>query len=74
MFAAAVGALHDQVIDRRQRLGIANDGQAGTADVAGEGEASAAPSVSRIDGRRTEDVAGVVGLHRQLAVELVGVR
>ena len=65
--AAAVGALHDQVVGGRQGFGIADDGQAGPAHVAGEGQAHGRRSgrVVQHDVGRAQDVAGIVGLVAQ---------
>ena len=73
MLAAAVGAFHNQVVDRRQGFGIADDGQPRTADVARESEPHLACRSAR--STTTEDMAGVVRLHRQSAPPMsVGVR
>ena len=40
MLPAPVRAFHDEVIDRRERLGIADDRQAGASDIARESQAA----------------------------------
>jgi hypothetical protein len=65
--AAAVGALHDQVVRARHSLGIADDGQVGAADVAGVGEAERrAPHCAvQHDAGGSENMSGVPGLVAQ---------
>src|ERR1039458_5260161 len=72
MQAAAVGALHDEVVGGRHLLGIADDGQIGPSDVAGVGQAQgcAARCLVQHDAGGTEDVAGVVGFIAQGAGQL----
>ncbi len=57
--AVAVGAFEDQVVDGIEGLRVADDGEAGAADVAGKAQAHAVGFDDHRAG--TEHVAGVVG-------------
>src|SRR5579859_7458864 len=56
MQTVAVGALHDEAVDRWHRLRVAHDGEAGASDVAGEGQADglAGSVLTQHDARGTE--------------------
>ena len=49
MNAVAVGAFHDQVVDRRQCFGIANDRQSGTAEIAAEAQPDFASGILQFE-------------------------
>ena len=78
MHAVGVGALDDEHVGgpvRRGRLGIADDGQAGAADVAREHEARRPARRGDVehDRRAAQDVAGVVERERDAREDLRGV-
>ena len=68
MEAAAVGAFHDQVIGGRHDFGVADDGQIGTADVARKDQANRRRTggIPQHQVRRSQDMAGVIGLVREV--------
>lgn len=68
MEAIAIGGLHDEVVAMGQGLGVANDGQMGTAHVAGEADAGVA--VVENDGDTAEHVAGFHGFEVESVAEI----
>ncbi len=74
MNPVAVGAFHDQIVGRRQRLGIANDGQSATAQVARETQPDLFPARLQLQehGCRSEDMPGFERLINDAGANLSG--
>ena len=60
VYPVAVGAFHDEVVDRGHRLGIANDGQSGPPQVARKAKPNLLPAGLQLQahGGRSEDMPG----------------
>ena len=68
----AVGALHDEVVHLRERLGVLENLLVVTSDVAREAQFDVATPLAdiKINERRAEDMTCIVELHRHLALNV----